>query len=92
MFRLWAKIFEDNHMIKDSVWENDSQDLTRTKKVLKALEEVCVEFDLSVPIWLDKNIKEFQKVSKTRFYKDNFVEDIEFEYLEINVIEEDYFF
>jgi hypothetical protein len=79
-------------MIKDSVWENDSQDLTRTKKVLKALEEVCVEFDLSVPIWLDKNIKEFQKVSKTRFYKDNFVEDIEFEYLEINVIEEDDFF
>ena len=92
MFRLWAKIFEDNQMIKDSVWENDSQDLTRTKKVLKALEEVCVEFDLSVPIWLDKNIKEFQKVSKTRFYKDNFVEDIEFEYLEINVIEEDDFF
>ena len=37
----------------------------------------------------DSNISEFQKVSKTRFYQDNFIETVEFDYLEIQVIEED---
>ena len=38
MFRLWGKIWKDNHMIKDTVICNDEQD-TRTHKVFKALEE-----------------------------------------------------
>jgi hypothetical protein len=41
------------------------------------------------PIWLDANIRDFKKFSKTRFSADNFVETIEFEYLEIEVLEED---
>ena len=44
----------------------------------------------SKPLWLDKNISEFKKSSKTRFTKDNFVDEIDFDYLEIEVIEEDY--
>ena len=40
MFRLWGKIWKDNHMIKDTVICNDEQD-TRTHKVFKALEEIC---------------------------------------------------
>ena len=50
---------------------------------------MCYAFDLSRPIWLDSNIKEFQRVDKTRFRKDNFIDDIEFDFLEIHVIEED---
>ena len=38
---------------------------------------------------LDKNIKEFKKMDKTRFDSDNFIEEIDFDYLEIHVIEED---
>ena len=33
--------------------------------------------------------KEFKRHAKTRFYQDNFIEEIEFDYLEIHVIEED---
>ena len=43
----------------------------------------------TLPIWLDSNVSEFQRHSKVRFTKDNFVEDIEFAYMEIEVIEED---
>ena len=46
-------------------------------------------FDLQEPIWLDKNIAEFKKVDKTQFYQDNFIEQIDFDFLEIQVIEED---
>ena len=61
----------------------------RTHKVFHALDEVCYEFDLSKPIWLDSTIQEFKRHAKARFYQDNFVDSIDFDYLEIQVIEED---
>ena len=89
MFRIWGKLFKDNHLLKDMVYENSDRALNRTKKVFAGLHEFCMEFDLQEPIWLDKNITEFQRVDKTRFDEDNFIESIEFDFLEIQVIEED---
>ena len=37
MFRLWAKIFKDNHLMKDTVICDDSLDKSRTKKPASAL-------------------------------------------------------
>ena len=88
MFRLWGKIWKDNRMIKDTVICDDSED-TRTHKIFHALQEICYDFDLANPIWLDKTINDFKRHSKTRFYQDNFVETVDFDYLEIQVIEED---
>ena len=89
MFRLWAKEFKSNRMIRDMVVENDSPEMSRTKKVFAALEEVCYEFDLSKPIWLEHNIDEFKRHAKARFYQDSFIEQIDFDFLEIQVIKED---
>ncbi len=88
MFRLWARTFQDNHMLQDTVICDDSPE-TRTHKVFHAVEEVCYQFDLGKPIWLDSNIAEFKRHNKTRFFADSFIEDIAFDYLEIFVIEED---
>ena len=87
MFRLWGKEFKDNHMIKDTTICDDSDD-TRTHKIFNALDEICYEFDLSKPIWLDVNINEFKRHSKARLYQDSFVDSIDFDFLEIQVIEE----
>ena len=59
MFRMWGKVFADNHLLKDFVVENPSLDMTRTKKVFAALETIAHEFDLAVPIWLPSNISDF---------------------------------
>ena len=75
-------------MLKDLTVCDDSQD-TRTHKVLHALDEMCYAFDLSKPIWLDSNVREFQRHAKTRFRQDSFVDQIEFDFLEFQVIEED---
>ena len=88
MFRLWAKIFKDNHLLQDTVITDDSAD-TRTHKIFRALDKVCYQFDLGKPIWLDATITEFKRHDKARFTQDNFIEGIEFDYLEIHVIEED---
>lgn len=89
MFRMWAKEFKDNRMIKDITVVDSATEKNRTRKVFDAVEEICYAFDLSKPIWLDKNIQEFQRNDKTRFYQDNFIDQIEFDFLEIHVIEED---
>lgn len=88
MFRLWAKVFKDNHLLKDTVIIDSSID-TRTHKVFHALEEVCYQFDLGKPIWLDSTVAEFKRHAKAKFRQDNFIEQIDFDYLEIQVIEED---
>ena len=46
-------------------------------------------FDLGKPIWLEHNIAEFKRHAKARFYQDSFIEQIDFDFLEIQVIEED---
>lgn len=75
-------------MLRDTVIEDDRDD-TRTHKVFHALDEICYAFDLGKPIWLDSTISEFKRHSKARFYQDNFIEEIPFDYLELQVIEED---
>ena len=79
MFRLWGKIWKDNHLLKDTVICDDSED-TRTHKIFR---------DLGNPIWLESTVRHFKKHGKARFYQDNFIEQIDFDYLEIQVIEED---
>ncbi len=86
--RIWFKIFTDTHLMRDLTIE-DYEDDTRTHKVFKSLEDACIELDLGKPIWLDSNVKDFKKHGKTRFTKDNFVEEIDFDFLEMHVIEED---
>lgn len=88
MFRLWAKIFKENRLIKDTVIEDAGVD-TRTHKIFHALDEVCYQFDLSKPIWLDATVNEFKRHDKARFTQDSFIETVDFDYLEIQVIEED---
>lgn len=87
MFRLWIKEIKDNHLVKDITIEDTTSD-TRTKKILNSLEKACYEFDLTKPIWLNSNISEFKTLSKTRFTKDSFIESIDFDYLEISILEE----
>lgn len=87
MFRLWGKLWKERHLIKDTTYERQADD-TRTHMIFDGLSAICNEFDLENPIWLDSNIKEFQQSAKTRFTQDSFIEEISFDYLEIEIIEE----
>ena len=88
MFRMWGKIWKDNRMLRDTVYE-DASGNPRTQKVLGGLEEICMRMDLACPVWLDANIRDFRRHARTRFYQDHFMEPTDFDYLEIQVIEED---
>ena len=87
MFRLWGKEFKDNRMLRDTVICDETDD-TRTHKIFNALDAICYEFDLSKPIWLNSTISDFKRHAKARFYQENVVDSIDFDYLEIQIIEE----
>ncbi len=89
MFRLWCKVVLDSHLVKDVTITDSSDEKSRTRKILDAIDGICLDFDISQPIWLQSNILEFKRHSKTRFNKDNFIDTVDFDYLEIFVIEED---
>lgn len=89
MFRIWAKIWKDNHLIRDIEIKNDDNTLNRTRKVFAAIDSICYEFDLSKPIWLESTIREFKEHDRARFTQDAFMDNIDFDFLEIQVIEED---
>ncbi len=86
--KLWGKIWKDNRLLKDAVVTDDSDD-TRTHKVFRCLEELCLIFDLEKPIWLDVTVSDFKRHRKARFFQDSFIEEIDFDYLEVQVLEED---
>ena len=87
--RIWFRQFKDNHMLKDLTVSDYGND-TRTHKVVRALENACGEMDLSVPVWLEINIRDFKRNAKCRFYQDSFIDPVEFDFLEMQVIEEDF--
>lgn len=87
MFRLWGKIMKNNRLVKDMTVSNDTDD-TRTHKIFQALETICYAWDSSKPIWLDSTITEFKRHGKARFYQDNFIDSVNFDYLEIQILEE----
>lgn len=86
--KIWLKVFENTRMLASETIENNNGE-SRTHKIFSALEEACNRMDLGKPIWFDSNIEEFKRMAKTRFYKDNFVEEIAFDFLELQVLEED---
>lgn len=88
MFRMWGKIIKDTRLLKDTVICNSDYALSRTTMVFQALDEITYQFDLEKPIWLESNVKAFKRHDKTRFNQDNFIEHLDFDFLEIEVIEE----
>lgn len=85
-----GELWEDNHLKQHTSCTIDLPD-TRTHQILKGLEEICYSFDLGIPIWLDSNVREFQRHNQTRFTKDNFVESIDFDYLKFQILKEEAF-
>ena len=83
MARLWARII-NRHRIErqatlDCAWE-EAED---------ALTEMCREFDIPRPLWLDKHAREFEEFRHTAFLPEHFMEDVPFQKLEIEFLEDD---
>ncbi len=76
--RYWGKIKIEDRIQKDITLEE--------KDFLGALSAVCDFLDLSKPIVCAKHHAEIKAFSRTVFHPDDFVESVDFDTLEIEVI------
>ena len=86
------KEVQDSVSKADVVAENNPQGYNKdfVRRYANSFVEVAQKSD-NYPNrdFLDNNIADFKRHSRTRFNQDSFIENISFDYLEIQVIEED---
>ena len=64
----------------------EKRQLSKCKEVVKTYNEV--QYAFADVLEGDATIKEFKRHSKARFYQDSFIEEIDFDYLEIQILDE----
>jgi len=88
MYKLWAKKIKNNKIIASLIVKN-KENISSSEKTEKCFKEICQKFDLSVPLWLGKHDMEFSQFKYVTFYSDDFIDDIDFDKLEIELIDDD---
>ena len=83
MARLWARIIRKHRIERQDTrtcaWEDAEEALT----------ELCPEFDIPRPLWLNKHYREFEEFRRTQFLPEHFMEEVPFQRLEIEFLEDD---
>ena len=82
MSRLWGRMIKKHKISAQAeipcAWGEEKQ----------ALVEMCKRFDIPAPIWLGKHEREFEEFRHTAFARDHFVEDVPFDRLEIEFLDD----
>ena len=82
MTRLWLKVIT-NHRISENFTApcgaNDTHDV---------LVDMCKQADLPCPIWLQKHEVEFARFRRTAFLPEHFIEEVSFDKLEIEYLDD----
>ncbi|WP_312699859.1 hypothetical protein [Sedimentibacter sp.] len=87
MYKLWAKKIKTNNIIGSIVVKN-KEELSLDEKRDKVFKEICAKLDLSVPLWLKKHDLEFSQFKYVTFYPHDFVDEVDFDKLEIELIDD----
>lgn len=87
MLRLWTRIIRRNKIIEQAVTASSLPE--EPSAVAEALHAACVELDIARPMWLTLNDKDMEEYRRTTLTQDNFLEDIRFDRMEIEILEEE---
>lgn len=88
MFKVWGKVIRSNRIIESIDIEDQSTE-SLEKKFKKSLEKICYKLDLSVPLWLAIHDKELMSFKRATFTASDFVEAVDFDKLEVDLISTD---
>lgn len=83
--KLYGRIVRDTIVLKDSFVVEEDSSLQFRERLEKCLIDLCREIGIPVPIWLEKNTKEFAYFKKTFFTNEQFVEKVNFDKFEIRL-------
>ena len=78
MFKIWAKIIIDGKIVKSCEITVKNYDYHIFDEYVR---EIAYALDIPTPVVLDKHIIDFTVYKSTRFFKEDFVENVDFEKL-----------
>lgn len=71
------------------VVEDTRTDVSKSEQLHYCIEQICYKFDIQRPIWLPKNQREYEDYRRVVLNQDNFIEAIDFDTLELEILEDD---
>lgn len=86
MFKLWGKIVKKGTIVQNHVIEINPGDKSPDQLLIKGMEDLCNYFDIANPMWMRDNTLELDQINKTRFKAQHFIEQIDFDYFEIEYL------
>ncbi|WHH60989.1 hypothetical protein [Petroclostridium sp. X23] len=89
MFRLWGKIIKNNRMTNQYIAQYAKNDISQSEMLEVCLEEICREFDIQKPLWFHVHTKDFAIYGRASFNQDAFIEEIDFDTFEIELVREE---
>lgn len=79
--RLWGRIIRHHRIDRSVIVPVQGED------VMEALREICRRLDLQFPMLLPKHEREFADFSRTSFLPEHFMEAVNFQRLEIELLQ-----
>ncbi len=87
MYTIWAKKIKNNRIINSVVAENKDNISAEEKRKI-CIDEICRKFDLGIPVWLKSHDMDFSQFKYVVFYPEDFMDEIDFDKLEIELIDD----
>ncbi len=88
MFKIWAKIIDENRRIKkDYLYVGEG--IFDEKKFFEYMVDICEKLDISTPAILPYHINNFKEFSFVKFLPRDFVEYVDFAYLSLEYAKEE---
>lgn len=79
MFRIWAKVFEEDHIAKQITYERTEP--FAYAEFFRYLAEICDSLDIPTPLLLKAHIFNYAKFNHVVFKRGDFMENVEFDKL-----------
>jgi len=89
MFRLWGKIIKNNRIMKQYTATHVKDEASENEMLDICITEICLSFDIQKPLWFPVHKKDFSVYGRTSFKADAFIEQIDFDAFEIELIREE---
>ncbi len=79
MVRIWAKLLKNDKIIRQYVFKADGK--IDYSQFFEYVREICENLDAPTPVIIKTHLFHYAKYNVLKFRKDDFVENVDFDYL-----------
>ena len=82
---LHGRLIKDCNPLRTATVKNENPGLNFHDLLQESFLMLCKDLNIPIPLWLDKNTKEFARFHKTFFPKEQFLEPMLFDRFELTI-------